>query len=123
VLIEFLNEPIKVDKKEFAKDLRINITEQKQMRLKITFYDPKNEGGFIPLDLVVYSIDTPRIDGLGLSFGLNGKEMGRNIPFKLKLHLDIIKRKWKLTGCFNNKDLNKTMNDISEVVTCIRDLL
>lgn len=123
MLIEFLEKPIMIDGKEFAKDFRININEKKQMRMKIHFYDPKKEGEFIPLDLVVYGFDSPHVEGLGFSFGLNGKELIRNIPFTLKLGFNLPKRKWRLRGCFNNKDLDKSMDNIGEIITYIRDLL
>lgn len=123
MLIEFLNEPIKVNKKEFAKDLRINITEQKQMRLKVNLYDPEDESGYRPLDFILYSIDLPHVEGLDLSCGINCKELSMNNALKLKINFNIVKQKWKLKGTFNGRELSKTSGDVNDIVTYIKDLL
>lgn len=123
MLVEFLDQDILVDSKKFARDFRVNIDDQKRMRLKVKFYDQKDETkDLIPLDLIVRNFDK-KIEGMGFAISLTGKENVRNIPFSFKLQFSIIKRKWIFSGSFNNKEIHKVTDNICDIGPCIRDLL
>lgn len=112
MLIEILESPVLINKKEVLKNIRLNIAENHKFRLKMNYVN-KNED--VPIDIVCFNWNISKLEKMKLSLGIdiNGKEMIRSLAFNLKLSFDIIKRRWFLNGTIGNNVVSiKTENQI-----------
>ena len=122
VLIEFLKEPVLVDGSEYLKDLRINITKDKQMRLKAKYL---NTGKEIPIDLVVYRFTLPNFSKPPIiSISLDGRNMTVSGNFTMMVSYNYISGKWKLKYDSITKSIRKEgHNLLKEITEIIHDVL
>lgn len=122
MLIEILKEPILVDSKPVLKNVRLNIVENNQLRLKATYLG-QQDGAEEQVDIVVFRWTIPKLDKLSISISIDGKEMLRNLPFGLKLSYDFLHREWRLKGKFGNRQVNQTLESIGSIMLVVRDFI
>lgn len=116
MILECLNgQPIKIDGEPFMKNLRLNIPKDKKaLRMNMEFIQPDGE---IPIDIMVYSYSTPRLYKVSsIVITLDGRELVHNVPFIVDLHFNLLTRKWKVVGRFNNKPINKNMDSVMDIL-------
>lgn len=115
MLLEFPKGNVMVDRKPGpVEDLRINVAPNRQLRIKFNVL--RDEQDPVPLDIVVYEYH-PCLEGIAhLAIAAEGKEMNTNRPFKLTLSYDFLKKRWKIKGGFNGKDIDETMEHFIEIV-------
>ena len=122
MLIEFLDKPVMVDGQEYVKDLRINITKDKQMRLKTKYLV---SGEAIPIDLVVYRFMAPNFSKVPtISISLEGRNMTINSNFTMNVSYNYMSGKWKLRYESTTKSIKaEGHNLLKQVTEIIHDVL
>ena len=66
-------------------------------------FDYIGEEDITPIDLVIFSYSNPRLEKVtSIVIDINGKEFNKNIPFTVKLSINIIRKKFHLSGCVSN---------------------
>lgn len=123
MLIEILKEPILVDSKPVLKNVRLNIVENNQLRLKATYLGQQDGAEDSQVDIVVFRWTIPKLDKLAISISIDGKEMLRNLSFGLKLSYDFLHREWRLKGKFGSRQVNQTLESISSILLVVRDFI
>lgn len=109
MLIEFLEDKvIAVDKKPAMKNLRINITPSKQMRLKVELIDP--DSNHYPLDLEVYEIGSFQFKLSHAYVNFIGKERINQMPFNLRVGYDISHHLWKIDGKISGRNIKENIH-------------
>lgn len=121
MLIEILKNPVMVDGIEVLNNIRLNVTDQHQLRLKMTYIDSNKVESDV--DLVVFNWTAPKLEKLSLSISIDGKEMLRNIRFNLRLSYDFFKRSTKLRGKFGPHTVNKDLSNISDILMVVREYI
>ena len=122
MLIEFLKEPVLVDGSNYIKDLRINATKDKQMRLKAKYLGSGTE---IPIDMVVYRFSLPDFSKPPLvHVSLDGRNMTINSNFTLNVSYNYLSGKWKLRYNSTTRSIrHEGHNLLKEVTEIIHDVL
>lgn len=122
MLLELPKGNIMVDHKPGpVEDLRVNVAPNRQLRIKFNVIRDGQDP--VPLDIVVYEYK-PTLEGLAsLAIGAEGIEMTTNRPFKLTLSYDFLKKRWRLRGLFNGKNIDETMNHWIEMVNVAKALV
>ena len=122
MLIEFLKEPILINGSEYAKDLRINITKEKQMRVKVKYL---GSGAEVPIDLVVYRFTVPNFSKPPfVNVSLDGRNMTINSNFLLNVSYNYMNGKWKLDYQSSTKTIrHEGHNLLQQITEIIHDVL
>lgn len=121
MLIEFPIGIIKADQKPAIENLRINVAQNRQMRIKFNVI--KDDQDPVPLDIVVYEY-RPSLEGIA-SFAIvaQGEEFNTHRPFKLTFAYELMKKRWRVRGSFNAKPIDETVNNIVELVNVVKTLV
>lgn len=106
------------------KDLQLNLVhEQRQFRLKCTFLNQTSGGPpEYPTDIVVYNYSDVRLGKFNLSISFNGRELLRGAVFRAKLSFDFLRRKWKLSGNWNERSVDRSFDTFLEILPIIQEL-
>ena len=110
MLIEFPN-TILIDKNPMVENIKINIQpDTHRLRLKATYLNGEEK---TPVDIVIFNWQ-PKLDRLALSIIIDGREMGTNTNFLLKLKYDVIKRQLILSGNIGSDDIKSNITNIKD---------
>lgn len=122
MLLEILDDKvITMDEKPIIKDLRVNFPKGRNaLRAKFKYIDDTVE---TPVDLVVYEYSNPRLDKVSsIAIDIDGKEFNKNIPFRVKLSINIIHRRFNLSGYVGGKNIEKESDSIPGLLPDIMKL-
>ncbi len=124
MLLEFLGgNPITYDGNPVAKNLQIYVSGDRKVRCRATCI-MRDGAPDRPIDLIVYKWTMPKLDHLStLVVSAEGTELVNDVPYALKLGYDFIHRKWKVSGQFNGRAVNRDMASILEIIAVLRDLI
>ena len=112
MLVEFLS-TITVDKKPFAKNLRIKILPKThQLRIKVSYINCDSE---VPIDIVIYDWSM-KFEKLNIGIVIDGREMVTNTQILLTISYDVLKRHCKLTGKIGNENIKFTINSLEDIL-------
>lgn len=112
MLLEILDEKvISIDEKPIIKNFRVNLSKGRNaLRAK---FDYIGEEDITPIDLVIFSYSNPRLEKVtSIVIDVNGKEFNKNIPFTVKLSINIIRKKFHLSGCVAGKMIDSESDNI-----------
>lgn len=121
MLLDFPKGAINVDGKAAIEDLRVNVAPNHQLRVK--FKVIQHDKDPVPLDIVVFNYSVPHLEGASLAINIVGTEMTMNKPFKMNLSFNFIKRKWRLQGTFNAKEVDETITNLIEIIAIAKALV
>lgn len=121
MLIEVLQSPITIDKREMIKDLRINIPKGKrQLRMKLTCIN----NGEHPVDVVIFGFTNPKIDKLtNITMSIDGKDMKNDKSFRFYVKLYLLKMEWELSGNIGQKNINVKLTDIGKLFEILSEFI
>ena len=123
MLLQALGNPILFDGVPAVKDFQLNLPyPQRQLRAKMVFLDQTGLGPpETPADIYVSEYDFG-LEKLNLVISINGTEMTKNIRFAVKLGYDFIRRRWRLTGSWNDRAIEYSLNAITDIFGIIQKL-
>lgn len=119
MLFECLKSPILANGKPIVKDVRLNIPNKNQCRLR---FDWVEGGKNIPFDIVVYDLSKPRLEKTSVTMTINGEEYGNHIPFFLKISFSFFGMKWLVNGSIKNRSLNYELHTMVDLMLIVQEM-
>lgn len=121
MLLECLNgSPLTIDGAPFMDNIRLNIANNHQFRLKFLYIaDEKHQ----PIDIVVLNYTIPKLSMNSLTINVSGVEKQRNIRFSMDVSYHFFKKKWIISGTFMGKEINKEFLNILEIIKIFKEVL
>lgn len=120
MLLECLGSPVIADGKPRVKDIRLNLPNKNQCRLRFNWVDG---GKDVPFDIVIYDFSRPELDKANVSITINGEEYGQHIPFFLKISFSFFGRKWILNGSINNRSLSYELHTLLDLELVVQEMV
>lgn len=122
MLIKLPEGPILVDNNPLISDVKINITKQKQARIKLVYHH--KDGKENPLDIVIYGFTFPKLNSVStVSMDIVGKELISEKDFKLEISYKFLKGIWSINGTYNKHNISHTWKRFQEFMQVVSKIL